>query len=269
LTRSATPKRRALSKRISRDGRAIDWTSFDVGSLTGAARERVAESWRSRMVQEHLAVGAFATLVLEVAEEGASPVVLQMLTRAAGDEVRHAEICKKMAESISGKSIGARLAGVPSVPKHKGASNKTRALLHVVEMCCLSESLTGVYLTEMLARMPEGGARTAVESLLEDEIDHGRVGWAYLAERAQRRETDGLALALPEMLDRTFGSFLRYAAARPEKDDDAMQAVGYLGTSAGESIYKRTLREIVLPGLQACGVDTRTVDRHVKGRHWV
>jgi hypothetical protein len=35
---------------------------------------------------------------------------------------------------------------------------------------------------------------------LEDEVDHGRVGWAYLGIRAPAKTVDGLA---PALLDRT------------------------------------------------------------------
>jgi hypothetical protein len=221
------------------------------------------------MIQEHLAVGAFAILIHELAEEGCAPVVLQMLTRAASDEVRHAEICRRFAEEILGTTVPLCTQGVPSIPKHRDATPRTRVLLHVVEMCCLSETTTGVYLTEMLQRMPEGGAKTGVESLLEDEIDHGRVGWAYLAERAQARELQGLREALPAMLDRTFGRFLRQAKANPDKDSDAMEAVGFLGTSAGAAVYQRTLREVVLPGFEQCGVDVRPIRRWATEHGWV
>ena len=46
-------------------------------------------------------------------------------------------------------------------------------------------------LTEHFARTTDRVAREAIESLLEDEIDHGRVGWAYLAERVRGRSTAG------------------------------------------------------------------------------
>ena len=71
-------------------------------------------------------------------------------------------------------------------------SPRDRVLLHVVEMCCMSETLTGVYFTEMLARTTDVVAREAIESLLEDEIDHGRVGGPIsprerVTERSARR----------------------------------------------------------------------------------
>jgi hypothetical protein len=221
------------------------------------------------MEQEYLAVGAFATLIHELAEEGCEPVVLQILTRASSDEVRHADICRKVAEGILDVRIPTRWKGLPSIPKHANATPSARVLLHVTEMCCLSETFTGVFLTEMLSRMPEGSPKSAVESLLEDEIDHGRVGWAYLASRAQAKELDGLAEALPRMLERTMGGVMKASASRPEADDAAMEAVGYLGMSASAAIFQRTLRDVILPGLEQCGVPAAPLKTWAHDRNWI
>src|SRR5437773_2319643 len=169
----------------ARDGarRKIPWDDLAaIESLDPARRAKIGASWRERMKQEHLAVGAFARITLELAEVGSEPVVLSLVARAASDEVRHAEVCRRLAAGmLGGDNVPRRLRGVPRVPAHASASVAECALLHVVEMCCLSETFTGVYLTEMLARATNGAARGALESLLEDEIDHGRAGWAHLA----------------------------------------------------------------------------------------
>jgi hypothetical protein len=228
------------------------------------------------MGQEFLAVGAFATLIHELAEEGCEPVILQILTRASSDEVRHAEICRRMAEGILGIDIPTRWKGVPSIPKHATAEPSTRVLLHVVEMCCFSETFTGVFLTEMLSRLASSSSsrsssspRMAVESLLEDEIDHGRVGWGYLASRAQAKELDGLAEALPRILERTMGGVMAAAEKNPEPDDAAMEAVGYLGLSASAALFRRTLGEVILPGLDECGVQAAPLKGWARERGWV
>ncbi len=91
------------------------------------------------------------------------------------------------------------------------------------------------------------------DSLLQDEIDHGRVGWAYLAVRAQASSLDGLARALPDMLDRTFGRVLR-GLGRVE-DDDAMEAFGYVREGACAAIFRRALRDVVVPGFELLRID--------------
>ncbi len=127
-------------------------------------------------------------------------------------------------------------------------------LLHVVEMCCPSETLTGVYFAEMLARARQPAARAVLESLLQDEIDHGRVGWAYLAWRAKDQRLHGLTDALPSMLDRTVGRPLRSAERSPE-DDGQMESYGWLARTAATAALRRALRDVIVPGFETLGVD--------------
>ena len=125
-----------------------------------------------------------------------------------------------------------RVRGVPKVPQHtasRGDGARTHALLHVIEMCCLNETMTGVFLTEMLDRATHATARAAIESLLEDEIDHGRVGWAYLASVCREKWGATIAReALPALLRRTVAPVLEGARAKGERDDRRAEAHGYL-----------------------------------------
>lgn len=249
--------------------RTLAWDRLDARALGARGRAVVGASWRERMRQEHLAVGAFALLARELAEEGCSTAVLSLVTRAASDEVRHAEICRRFAAALLGEGeVPARFRGLPSVPMHERATRAERALYHVVEMCCLSETLTGVYFTEMIARATDPVAREAVESLLEDEVDHGRVGWAYLAERARERRLGGLARELPAMLDRTFGAVLGAAARKGARDDARLEACAYLGPRAGADVYARALRDVILPGFEQLGVDLGPARKRVAERGW-
>jgi hypothetical protein len=236
--------------------RVIDWADLERLPLDEPGRRVVGASWRERMKQEHLAVGAFSLLARELAEEGCDTVVLSLVTRAASDEVRHAETCRRYAAALLGANeVPVRLRGVPRVPMHREASPADRVLLHVVEMCCLSETLTGVYLTEMLGRTSHAAVRTLIESLLEDEIDHGRVGWAYLAERAQERRVAALAPALPAMLERIFRGVLDASANATRPDDDALSVAGYVGRRASAEVYRNTLLDVIVPGFASLGVD--------------
>jgi hypothetical protein len=236
--------------------RPIPWEALDASTLDAEARAAVGREWRERMRQEHLAVGAFALLTQEVAAEGCPPAILSLLARAASDEVRHAEICRQMAVALLGEhGVPAYYRGLPKVPRHEPSTAEERTLLHVVEMCCLSETLTGVYFTEMIARATHPTARAAIESLLEDEIDHGRVGWAYLAARKGDARLVTLAGALPSMLDRTAGRALRDFARRAEPDDPAREAFGHLGARAGATAVRRALRDVIVPGFEQLGVD--------------
>jgi hypothetical protein len=257
---------------MGRDGarREVAWETLDAGALTADQRRVVGTTWRERMRQEHLAVGAFSMLAYELAADGADPAVLSLVTRAASDEVRHAEICRRMAVVLLGDAeVPAAYRGVPRIPPHRGADRSARVLLHVVEMCCLSETLTGVYFTEMVRRATQPAARAAVESLLEDEIDHGRVGWAYLASRVGAGRTAGLAEALPALVARVFAATLEKARRDPDTDDPGKEALGYLGATAGADVLRRTLADVVLPGFDLLGIDTAPTRAFARDRGWI
>lgn len=247
--------------------RSIAWGELDASALSPAQRRVVGESWKERMRQEHLAVGAFARIAHELAEQGCEPIVLELATKASWDEVRHAEICRKMAVALLGEEeVPASWRGVPKIPAHEGASPEQRTLFHVTEMCCLSETLTGVCFTEMLARATNEIARAAIASLLEDELDHGKLGWAHLASRARAKATAGVAEALPALLDRTVGRALSRRSDEP--DDRALEAFGYLGPAAMREGVRRALFDVVLPGFETVGLDVRPAREHAAARGW-
>ena len=124
-------------------------------------------------------------------------------------------------------------------------------------MCCWSETFTGAYLTEMLSRTSQPVVRSVIESLLEDEIDHGRVGWAYLATRVQQERVEGLSETLPEMAERTMRSAMQNTDNPTASDDPALEQFGFLGPRARKRVFQETLRDVILPGFEAAGVSTR------------
>jgi hypothetical protein len=142
-------------------------------------------------------------------------------------------------------------------------------MLHVVEMCCLSETLAVVLFTEMRKRTRNAAAVAAMESLLEDEIDHGRVGWAYLASLGKGAAGfAALARELPALLDRTVGRILD-AAQKPEPDDPALEAFAYLGNDSSRALTRGALRDVILPGFDVLGVDTGPAREHARVSGWL
>jgi len=250
--------------------RAIPWNELDTRALAPRKRARVGASWLHRMRQEHLAVGAFAALTAELAEVGCPSVVLSLVARASSDEVRHADICRRLAVGLLGApAVPDRVRGTPRLPSAAGVSQRVQALLHVVEMCCINETLTGVFLTEMLHRAQTDVARAAIASLLEDEIDHGRVGWAYLATAS--REGWGckeVGEALPELLVRAVDDVIRGGRRSSEHDDPEMEAHGFIGGRASAELYARALDEVVLPGFDALDVPIAAARELARARGW-
>jgi hypothetical protein len=258
-----------LKQSRDRKPREIRWDELDVARLPATSRAALGEEWRARMVQEHLAVGAFAEITSELASTGCDAVVLGLAARASSDEVRHADVCGRIAMAMLGAhAVPRRLRGVPVVPPHVGCSATERTLLHVVEMCCLSETLTGVYLTEMLARTTNLGMRSAIEFLLEDEIDHGRLGWAHLAACARDGRAGAIATALPAMLERVVGDVMR-AGQAPTNSPPLTEGYGQIDARDAACIFATTLATVILPGFEATGIDLSAANGYLGDRRWL
>jgi hypothetical protein len=242
---------------IGANVRDIAWDALDLEGLDATERARMGAEWAHRMKQEHLAVGAFAMITRELAEVGCEPTILALMAKASCDEVRHTEICRRFAVAALGAQAFGRVRGVPKIPAHPDYSMSIRALLHAVEMCCLGETCTGVYLTAMHERATHPTARRALEALLEDEIDHGRVGWGLLAS-ADDASRSVVARELPAMAARMLGPIVG-AHAPAERTGHALAAYGCIPHDEAVALYRDALTDILIPGFEAARVDTRAL----------
>lgn len=225
-----------------------------MSELTPSQCRTVGMSWRWRMEQEHLAVSVFSQLAGALATLGCQPVILSMITRAAADEVRHSEACAGLARRWLGDdAVPAFFRGAATLPAWGEVTPAQTLALHVAETCCISETLTAGFFTEMAERTTDTFTREIVRELLAEELDHARVGWAYLRE-LERRGFDlaFLGRLLPIAIERQVGDIL---AGNGAKDDPALEAYGYLGQRAAAEIYRAGLVDVVYPGFAELGVE--------------
>lgn len=261
------PPRDSLDLPALRDGRrrAIPWDT-ELPPLDEARRKKLVYAWSWRREQEHLAVGSFCQLARDAAHYGCEPATLALLTRAATDEVHHADVCRRLVEKHTGQALPTTLVGGGAAAP---AASAEALLLKIVETCCISETLTGAYFTEMLEIATHPLARAVILSLLEDEIDHGRVGWAYLAAQTRDGRTAHLAEALPGLLDRAVADVFADAALLPEDDDPILDRHGFMGRTRAARVYRDALEKIILPGFAALDIDTARARAHAVRRGWI
>lgn len=269
-----SPPRDSLDLPSLRDGsrRDIPW-EMDIPPLEGRRRSDLLHAWTWRREQEHLAVGTFARLAYEATAHGCEPATLALLTRAATDEVHHADVCRRVVEKHQGSLLPTAMRGAAHAdePLAGRATEATDAalLLRVVELCCVSETMTGAYFTEMLEVATHPLGRAVVLSLLEDEIDHGRVGWAYLAAACRDGRAGHVSAALPRILEHNVGFVFIDARDKPEPDDPELDQHGYIGRTRAAEIYRHGLRSILLPGFEALDLDTRAARAALEAKGWL
>jgi hypothetical protein len=238
------------ARRLARHGLApLPAPDHALAALTADERATAAAIWHGRAEAERRASDSFAHVAGALARLGAPAELRALADRAVDDELRHAAICAEVARALGEDRPVTRLA--LEVPRHAGAPPALRDLLHVVGMCALNETCGSAFLLLCKEGTTGALASAAMRELLADEIDHARLGWAVLAAQA-RATRDLVARWMPALLDGT----LRMWRRRPRRAiTPALVAHGCPAWDDVDAAVVGALRDLVVPGLDAAGVD--------------
>jgi hypothetical protein len=226
-----------------------------IAALTAEERATAHMVWHGRAESELRAAGSFEYLSRTLASAGAPAELVALARRAVHDEHRHAAICARVAAAFD-DGRPPRLGTLPvRVPRHTGASAELEHTLHVVGMCCLNET-TGNAFLELCRRSARAPLATAaLHELACDEIDHARLGWAFVATR-DRETRRALAGWLPQL----FAENLTAWRDRPRRPiNDALVAHGCPTWEAVDAAVVAAMSELLVPGFALLEIDVAPV----------
>ncbi|HEX4381766.1 MAG TPA: ferritin-like domain-containing protein [Myxococcales bacterium] len=204
-----------------------------------------AQAWEFRARVERDAAVRFARLAEEIAAFDAGSPVPALMRKAAEDERRHELLCAELAGTSTSAAGETRLA-----PRSFGP--RAAALYDTVAACCIAETESVATVTSLLAEDVGPRVREVLHEIARDEVVHAQMGWAHLAREAAAIDVTFLSAFIPAMLAGTAGDL--FTAAGPEED---LRRFGVLPASRRREIFVQTLREVVFPGLEQCGLSAR------------
>lgn len=213
----------------------------------------VGAIWRERAQSELNAASGFAIVLTELFELGAPSAVLELASQAVNDEVRHAELCRGLAERYLGAPVPPPVAKRVSMPRHAGAEGALVKHLHVVGLCCVNETLAAGFLEACLETTDEPDVRPLAKEHLADEVRHGRVGWAHLAsvDDATRR---AIGPFVPRLVKANVARWARRLQILPR---EGIPGHGVPTRERALASLDETVRAVILPGFAAVGVPLR------------
>ncbi len=225
----------------------------EIDALPEEGRQGLARVWQNRGGLE-LQVGAgFAVILRELVEHGAIRPVMEIVARAVRDEVRHAEISVDLAARYRGDATIFPEPAPVNIPELAPATGPLRTSLHVIAMCCINETFACSVLEASLSRTRSPLVRAALQSILSDEIDHARAGWAHLASSFVSQEVRrSLGPWVKRLLAGKLTGLLEDAAPMPGQ---AYPSHGMLTRDDFRAVARATLDDVFFPGLEAAGVD--------------
>jgi hypothetical protein len=227
-------------------------------------REQAARAWRFRCGVEREAQLRFARLAGWLDGAGFPGALVDLALRAASDEQRHAAHCAGLAEE-RGASLADLPPAAPAVLAPAGFPPRATVLYEAVAACCVTETGSMGVLTALLGSVRGGRVRRILRELTADEVQHSRLGWAVLGSERDRGTASLLGPFVPAMLEGSIDADL-FRPGTPEQEDAALLDHGVLPRSLQREVFTRTALEVILPGLDAGGVDTGPARRWLEER---
>lgn len=225
-------------------------------TLRDEERSVVASMWAFRARSENQAAARFARIADRLDALQAHASLRALARRSIEDERRHRDRCAGLAERFGHASLAAELIETPA-PEVAPArlAPARRVTYELVAFCCLTESINAALLTRSFAVASEPDSRAAMREILADEVQHARLGWAYLAQqddRAWLREhfTTMLAATVPEEL--------RDPRIQPDPSP-ALRAHGVFARAELRELLIECVEEVITPGLALMQVDTEPI----------
>lgn len=176
---SGTPLEAEHHRLMRRRSVPIPWAASTAARLSDAERARLTGTWMRRSEAEFLAISTFSVLALDLVAAQAPADVLSLCLRAGIDEVRHAEMCVRMAEIYSGERKLPR-PGMSSLPDDPKRPKLHQALANTMLVSCVSETYATTVLSATRDLTTDPTAQAVLTSIYSDEVMHARLGWSYL-----------------------------------------------------------------------------------------
>jgi hypothetical protein len=232
--------------------------AFDPSRHSSEVIEKARRWWLAAMQSEYESASIFIDIATQL-RQIASPLDVQtVVLRMAQDELRHAGICARVVEAMSGE---ARIpAGpLPRAMPHPDCGADESVLREIVYGSCLSEIVNVARLTKSVGEVGDPFVRDAFRLLLADERLHAQFGFHYLESRRAWLE------AHPEIVH-SLGRFLQYAFATLEQRmgavpidarprTEAELAIGLPDPREQSRTFQETIINASVPGLERFGIE--------------
>lgn len=158
-------------------------------------------------------------------------------------------------------------AALAHVPTHEDASSPLEAVLrNVISIGCCSETVAVALVATERELAGPPALRRVLDQILRDEIKHSRFGWRLVSRLAPSLSARERA-SLGEYLVDVFAHQVRFHA--PFLDMPCAGESGLaLGAPHGRSnwlVFTTTMDDIVVPGLERCGLPAKEPWREVVG----
>jgi hypothetical protein len=217
--------------------------ALDVALTANDSSRRAAiAEWTGRMVDEQSSSRIFAGLLPQMMRAGVDAQFQAAAADAVVDELRHARLCAAVVQALGGEARAPMIEG-DELPRHDGVGVLEGLLRNVLEISCLGETADVAVLENRYRHARESTFRRVIAEILDDEINHSRLGWRLLQQLEPRIDT--------RMRER-LGGYLVPAFARLFDDHGVTREPATDGALIIEAV-----NDVIVPRLEAFELPAR------------
>jgi len=223
----------------------------------GGARDPtdvVVSTWGYRRLVELEAAEQFRKLSEGLATAYGKSEISELAAQASRDESNHASYCESILREL-GCDVFQQKPPYEIVLGPRELDLRHAVLYAAVALSCVTETLSSALLVQMQRRTKWPVIREVVHTILKDEINHARLGWAQLALSAQKEEVSWLGPYLSGMIRGAVLSDIRPPVELASGVVD-LSAYGILSPKETRNIMQETVLKVILPGFRKFGINT-------------
>ncbi|MBL8678113.1 MAG: hypothetical protein JNK05_03065 [Myxococcales bacterium] len=228
----------------------------ELDAIDPVVRERLADIWWTQSATELRVATSFAVVHRSLRELGAEASLVALAERAIDDEHRHAALCLEMATRLYGHDVEPPPLLPTRQPHHREALDEDeRRALYVIGQCALNETFANAYLSTAYGATKSPLARAAINELMRDEIDHSRLGWAFLATIPASKRARISDWLVPLTITN-----LREWHESATTHTYSYESHGIPSADAVREALGEVVRTVLIPGFAHVGLDVRALE---------
>jgi hypothetical protein len=142
--------------------------------------------------------------------------------------------------------------GDVTLPRFDVGDEALETALVVAGQCCINETIATAWLSACVEASTSPLALAANRLHLSEEIDHARLGWAFLASGAVSSATrSALGVCLPRLLR---ANVPHWKEDDPFLPPEGVPGHGHLSAGASRTVAEEAVRDLVVPGFRYLGI---------------
>ncbi len=166
----------------------IAWEKLDLSRYNEDELYAARQYWSRRAWGEYGAISESPALLLRFTKERREPDLSLFWTIRTQEEVRHADVCRRMADSLGGymtEPVRPDLGGAVATHGVRGMSFDADTPLEslIASLICCAEVIAYDVFRALIKDATDPVAKQVLQLIFRDEVRHCEFGWSYIEHR--------------------------------------------------------------------------------------